>query len=460
MKKMWEGRFSEASSALLEEFNASIGFDRALWQEDIAGSKAHARMLGACGILKQDESEKIVAGLYAVFEEIKSGKFEFKTADEDIHMAVEKRLSELIGSDLGGRLHTARSRNDQVALDFRLYVLKSGAAIAEKTRELVAALRDIASEHADTLMPGYTHLQHAQPVSLAYHLLAYAFMFRRDYERFASSSERNNLCPLGSAALAGTPHPINRELVAQQLGFAGVTPNAMDSVSDRDFALEILFNVSVLMTHASRLCEELILWSSQEFGFVTISDAYSTGSSIMPQKKNPDVAELIRGKTGRVNGNLVALLTVMKGLPLAYNKDMQEDKEGVFDSVATALASLEILKQMLKTAKFNEQNMLAMTRRGHLTATDLADYLVREKNVPFRRAHFITGKAVAYAENLGLDLSELNAQQLASVDENLGGDAVKFLDLNASKEARKSQGGTANESVAAQIEILNGWLKG
>ena len=459
MKKMWEGRFSEASSALLEEFNASIGFDRALWQEDIAGSKAHARMLGACGILKPDESEKIVAGLDAVFKEIKSGKFEFKTADEDIHMAVEKRLSELIGSDLGGRLHTARSRNDQVALDFRLYVLKSGAALAEKIRELIAALRDIASEHADTLMPGYTHLQHAQPVSLAYHLLAYAFMFRRDYERFASSRERNNLCPLGSAALAGTPHPINRELVAQQLGFAGVTPNAMDSVSDRDFALEILFNVSVLMTHASRLCEELILWSSQEFGFVAISDAYSTGSSIMPQKKNPDVAELIRGKTGRVNGNLVALLTVMKGLPLAYNKDMQEDKEGVFDSASTALASLEILKQMLKTAKFNEQNMLAMTRRGHLTATDLADYLVREKNVPFRRAHFITGKAVAYAENLGLDLSELNAQQLASLDESLGGDAVKFLDLRASKEARSSQGGTANASVNVQIEFLNEWLK-
>ena len=284
-------------------------------------------------------------------------------------------------------------------------------------------------------------------------------MFRRDYERFTSSRERNNLSPLGSAALAGTPHPINRELVAQQLGFAGVTSNAMDSVSDRDFALEILFNVSVLMTHASRLCEELILWSSQEFGFITISDAYSTGSSIMPQKKNPDVAELIRGKTGRANGNLVALLTVMKGLPLAYNKDMQEDKEGVFDSVATALASLEILKQMLKTAKFNEQNMLAMTRRGHLTATDLADYLVREKNVPFRRAHFITGKAVAYAENLGLDLSELNAQQLASVDESLGGDAVKFLDLRASKEARSSQGGTANASVNVQIEFLNEWLK-
>ena len=458
-KKMWSGRFSGESSELLEEFNASIGFDRALWQEDIAGSKAHARMLGACGILKPEESEKIVAGLDAVFEEIKSGKFEFKTADEDIHMAVEKRLSELIGSDLGGRLHTARSRNDQVALDFRLYVLKSGAQVAEKTRELVAALRDIASEHADTLMPGYTHLQHAQPVSLSYHLLAYAFMFKRDFERFVSSYERNNLSPLGSAALAGTPHKIDRSIVASELGFAGCTQNAMDSVSDRDYALEILFNISVFMTHASRLCEELILWSSQEFGFVSISDAYSTGSSIMPQKKNPDVAELIRGKTGRVNGNLVALLTTMKGLPLAYNKDMQEDKEGVFDSVSTILSSATILNEMIKIAKFNEKNMLKATKTGHLSATDLADYLVREKNIPFRTAHFITGKAVAKAENLGLDLSELNEEQLKSVDENLDANAIKFLDLYASKEARTSKGGTANKSVDEQIEILDYWLK-
>ena len=458
-KKMWSGRFSGESSELLEEFNASIGFDRALWQEDIAGSKAHARMLGACGILKPEESEKIVAGLDAVFEEIKSGKFEFKTADEDIHMAVEKRLSELIGSDLGGRLHTARSRNDQVALDFRLYVLKSGVEISEKIRELVAALRDIASKHADTLMPGYTHLQHAQPVSLSYHLLAYAFMFKRDFERFVSSYERNNLSPLGSAALAGTPHKIDRSIVASELGFAGCTQNAMDSVSDRDFALEILFNISVFMTHASRLCEELILWSSQEFGFVSISDAYSTGSSIMPQKKNPDVAELIRGKTGRVNGNLVALLTTMKGLPLAYNKDMQEDKEGVFDSVATILSSATILNEMIKTAKFNEKNMLKVTKTGHLSATDLADYLVREKNIPFRTAHFITGKAVAKAESLGLDLSELNKEQLKSVDENLDENAIKFLDLHASKEARTSKGGTANKSVEEQIKILDDWLK-
>lgn len=457
-KKMWSGRFSGESSELLEEFNASIGFDKNLYHEDIAGSKAHAKMLGACGILKPEETAAIVAGLDAVLAQIEEGKFEFKTADEDIHMAVEKRLSELIGSELGGRLHTARSRNDQVALDFRLYVLRQNEQIARQIREFIATLTSLASAHLDTLMPGYTHLQHAQPVSLAYHLLAYAFMFKRDFERFISSHERNNLCPLGSAALAGTPHPIRRELVAQELNFAGITQNAMDSVSDRDFALEILFNISVLMTHASRLCEELILWSSQEFGFVTISDAYSTGSSIMPQKKNPDVAELIRGKTGRANGNLIALLTTMKGLPLAYNKDMQEDKEGVFDSVRTATSSLAILNAMMKEAKFNEQNMLAATKKGHLSATDLADYLVREKNVPFRTAHFITGKAVAHAESLGVDLSELDAAQLKSVDENLDENAVKFLNLHASKEARISAGGTANASVRKQIDKLESWL--
>ena len=458
-KKMWEGRFSEASSKLLEEFNASINFDKNLFEEDIAGSKAHAKMLGVCGILKKDESEAIIKGLDEVLSEIRAGKFEFKLEDEDIHMAVEKRLSQIIGAELGGRLHTARSRNDQVALDFKFYVLKKNLEISSCIKELIATLTNLAKNHKDTLMPGYTHLQHAQPVSLSYHLLAYAFMFKRDFERFISSYERNNLSPLGSAALAGTPHNIDRTIVASELGFAGCTQNAMDSVSDRDFALEILFNISVFMTHASRLCEELILWSSQEFGFVSISDAYSTGSSIMPQKKNPDVAELIRGKTGRVNGNLVALLTTMKGLPLAYNKDMQEDKEGVFDSVSTILSSATILNEMIKIAKFNEKNMLKATKTGHLSATDLADYLVREKNIPFRTAHFITGKAVAKAENLGLDLSELNEEQLKSVDENLDANAIKFLDLYASKEARTSKGGTANKSVDEQIEILDYWLK-
>ena len=458
-KKMWEGRFSEASSKLLEEFNASINFDKNLFEEDIAGSKAHAKMLGICGILKKDESEATIRGLDEVLAEIRAGKFTFKIEDEDIHMAIEKRLSQIIGAELGGRLHTARSRNDQVALDFKFYVLKKNLEISSCIKELIATLTNLAKNHKDTLMPGYTHLQHAQPVSLSYHLLAYAFMFKRDFERFISSYERNNLSPLGSAALAGTPHNIDRTIVASELGFAGCTQNAMDSVSDRDFALEILFNISVFMTHASRLCEELILWSSQEFGFVSISDAYSTGSSIMPQKKNPDVAELIRGKTGRVNGNLVALLTTMKGLPLAYNKDMQEDKEGVFDSVSTILSSATILNEMIKTAKFNEKNMLKATKTGHLSATDLADYLVREKNIPFRTAHFITGKAVAKAESLGLDLSELNEEQLKSVDENLDANAIKFLDLHASKEARCSQGGTANKSVDEQIEILDYWLK-
>ncbi|WP_149715656.1 argininosuccinate lyase [Campylobacter concisus] len=458
-KKMWEGRFSEASSKLLEEFNASINFDKNLFEEDIAGSKAHAKMLGICEILKKDESEAIIKGLDEVLFEIRAGKFAFKIEDEDIHMAVEKRLSEIIGAELGGRLHTARSRNDQVALDFKFYVLKKNLEISSLIKELITTLTNLAKNHKDTLMPGYTHLQHAQPVSLSYHLLAYAFMFKRDFERFVSSYERNNLSPLGSVALAGTPHKIDRSIVASELGFAGCTQNAMDSVSDRDFALEILFNISVFMTHASRLCEELILWSSQEFGFVSISDAYSTGSSIMPQKKNPDVAELIRGKTGRVNGNLVALLTTMKGLPLAYNKDMQEDKEGVFDSVATILSSVTILNEMIKTAKFNEKNMLKATKIGHLSATDLADYLVREKNIPFRTAHFITGKAVAKAESLGLDLSELNKEQLKSVDENLDENAIKFLDLHASKEARTSKGGTSNKSVDEQIEILETWLE-
>ena len=458
MKKMWSGRFMQESSGLLEEFNASIMFDKALFKQDILGSKAHAKMLEKCGILKYDESQKIIAGLNDILIEIENGKFEFKVADEDIHMAIEKRLSEIIGSELGGRLHTARSRNDQVALDFRLFVLENNLKIAKILKTLIVTLTNIARENLNTIMPGYTHLQHAQPVSLAYHLMAYVFMFKRDYERFMSSYERNNLCPLGSAALAGTPHKINREMVAHELGFSGITSNAMDSVSDRDFAMEILFNIAVAMTHASRFCEELILWSTSEFGFVSISDSFSTGSSIMPQKKNPDVCELIRGKTGRVNGNLIALLTTIKGLPLAYNKDMQEDKEGVFDSVLTAINSFVILEAMIKEAKFNPKNMLMATKRGHLTATDLADFLVREKNIPFRKAHFITGKAVAFAENLGLDLSELNAEQLKEVDENLDANAVKFLDLNMSKESRNSKGGTANIAVEQQIKQIDDWL--
>lgn len=458
MKKMWDGRFSEASNELLESFNASINFDKNLYSEDITGSKAHAKMLGECGILSKDESQKIIAGLEQILNEIKSGKFEFKIADEDIHMAIEKRLNQIIGA-LGGKLHTARSRNDQVALDFRLYCQNQNKKIATLLKELVSTLKTIASEHLDTLMPGFTHLQHAQPVSFAFHLLAYIFMFMRDFNRLESSFDRNNLCPLGSCALAGTPYPTKRELVSAQLGFNDITQNAMDSVSDRDFALELLFNISVIFTHTSRLCEEMILWSSQEFGYISISDAFSTGSSIMPQKKNPDVCELIRGKTGRVYGNLMALLTTMKALPLAYNKDMQEDKEGVFDSVKTACDSLIILNEMLKTTKINKENMLKACKMGHLSATDLADYLVSNFNEAFRTAHNITGRCVALAEKLGKDLSELDLNELKSIDMRFDENAIKALSLHASKEARKSAGGTANQSVKAQLKIVENFLK-
>ena len=458
MKKMWDGRFNEASSELLEEFNASIFFDKELFKEDIAGSKAHAKMLGECGILDIDDVAKIRAGLDQVLGEIERGEFAFSVSQEDIHMAVEGRLSQIIGKELGGRLHTARSRNDQVALDFRAYCQNRTKELATLVRELISVLASIASEHKDTLMPGFTHLQHAQPISLAFHLLAYAFAFKRDYERLLSSYERNNLSPLGSAALAGTPYPTKRELVASELGFSGITPNAMDSVSDRDFALELLFNISLIFTHASRLCEELILWSSQEFGYISISDAFSTGSSIMPQKKNPDVAELIRGKTGRVYGNLIALLTVMKGLPMAYNKDMQEDKEGVFDSVRTASTSLVILREMLKTTTWRKENMLKACKMGHLSATDLADYLVSAYNEPFRLAHNITGRLVALAESRGKDLSELSLEELKSVDSRFDERALSALSLEASKEARKSSGGTSNESVEKQLVLINDFL--
>ena len=458
MKKMWDGRFNEASNELLEEFNASIFFDKELFKEDIAGSKAHAKMLGECGILDADDVAKIRAGLDQVLGEIERGEFAFSVSQEDIHMAVEGRLSQIIGKELGGRLHTARSRNDQVALDFRAYCQNRTKELASLVRELIAVLASIASEHKDTLMPGFTHLQHAQPISLAFHLLAYAFAFKRDYERLLSSYERNNLSPLGSAALAGTPYPTRRELVASELGFSGITPNAMDSVSDRDFALELLFNISLIFTHASRLCEELILWSSQEFGYISISDAFSTGSSIMPQKKNPDVAELIRGKTGRVYGNLIALLTVMKGLPMAYNKDMQEDKEGVFDSVRTASTSLVILREMLKTTTWRKENMLKACKMGHLSATDLADYLVSAYNEPFRLAHNITGRLVSLAESRGKDLSELSLEELKSIDSRFDERALSALSLEASKEARKSSGGTSNESVEKQLVLINDFL--
>ena len=458
MEKMWSGRFSQSASSLLDDFNASIMFDRRLYREDIEGSLAHAAMLNAQGILTAQELDSIRHGLAQVLEEIESGKFEWKIGDEDLHMAIEKRLTEIIG-EAGGKLHTARSRNDQVAVDFRRYVLRKNREISLLLASLLETIVDIAGRHTATMLPGMTHLQHAQPINFGFHMLAYASMFKRDIERFTESRQRNSISPLGCAALAGTPHPVDREMTASSLGFGSASINCLDTVSDRDFALEILFNISVMMMHISRLSEELILWSSYEFGFVELSDAYSTGSSIMPQKKNPDVPELLRGKTGRVNGNLVSLLTVMKGLPLAYNKDTQEDKEGVFDSIDTAELSLQILREALKTMQIKTENMEAACKKGHLSATDLADYLVEQCDIPFRTAHHITGRAVARCEELGIDMSDMPYEELHGIDERIREDVMEKLALRHSMDARRSQGGTATVRTEEQLDYFKKFLK-
>ncbi len=457
MAKMWSGRFTKEASRLLDEFNASLLFDKTLYEQDIQGSIAHARMLGKQGILDEEEVNAIIKGLQQIKKEIESETFEWNIKDEDIHMAIEKRLTELIG-EAGKKLHTARSRNDQVALDFRLYVLQKNLYFVSLLENLIQTLVDLAKKYKEVLLPGMTHLQHAQPINFAYHMLAYASMFKRDIERFLDSYERNNYSPLGCAALAGTPHPIDRDFTAKELGFKAPTVNCLDSVSDRDFALEILFNIATMMMHISRLAEELILWSSYEFGYITLSDEYATGSSIMPQKKNPDVPELLRGKTGRAYGNLMALLTVMKGLPLAYNKDMQEDKEGVFDSVQNAQISLIILNEVLKTMRVNQQRMYQATKVGHLSATDLADYLVQKLHIPFREAHHITGRAVALAEKLGKDISDLSLKELQEVDPRIQEDVLSYLDIKHSMEARDSYGGTATEQVEKQIAYFEDFL--
>jgi argininosuccinate lyase len=415
-------------------------------------------MLAHQGILSNEECTLIESGMAQVKEEIESGVFEWKIGDEDLHMAIEKRLTAIIG-EAGKKLHTARSRNDQVALDFRRYVLRKNLEIVGQIKALMGVIVDIAREHTTTLLPGMTHLQHAQPINFGFHLLAYASMLKRDCERFESSAERNNISPIGCAALAGTPHNINREMTAKLLGFDSVSVNCLDTVSDRDFALEILFNISTLMMHISRLAEEIILWSSYEFRFVELSDEYSTGSSIMPQKKNPDVPELLRGKTGRVFGNLMGLLTVMKGLPLAYNKDTQEDKEGVFDSVETAEISLEILREALKTMTVKPHNMEKACKLGHLSATDLADYLVEHCGVPFREAHHITGRAVARAEVLGIDLSDIAYSELHAIDNRIKEDVIGFLAIKHSMNARISQGGTAEVRTLEQILYFDHYLK-
>ncbi len=445
---------------ILNQFNASLFFDKKLYAQDIKGSVAHSKMLALQGIITIDDQEAIEKGLLKIKDEIETGVFEWKIEDEDIHMAVENRLSQIIGAP-AGRLHTARSRNDQVATDFTLYVQDKTLDIKEKLKKLIGVLVEIASKHSETLIPGMTHLQHAQPINFGFHMLAYANMFKRDFERFVSSYERNNFSPLGSAALAGTPHNIDRFKTAQLLGFTAPSNCALDSSSNRDFALEILFNIATSMMHISRISEELILWSSYEFQFVRMSDEYATTSSIMPQKKNPDVPELLRGKTGRVYGNLIGLLTVMKGLPLAYNKDTQEDKEGVFDSVETMEISLDILTAVMETLIINSEKMEKACKIGHLTATDLADYLVQKQNIPFREAYYLTKEVVAHANRLSKDVSELTISELRDSCEelkNVSDEIIAYLDLRNSMNARNSYGGTSTNETNQQIKIFQDWL--
>jgi len=450
-------RINIESSKLLKELNDSLPFDKELYKEDIIGSIAHSKMLYKQGIITKEDFLAIQKGLNELLEEISSGKIELNEGDEDIHMAIERLLTQKIG-DAAKRVHTARSRNDQVATDFRLYVMSNNLEIARLIKEVIKSFLNLAKRHTTTLLPGMTHLQHAQPINFAYHLLAYVAMFKRDYERFISSYQRNNYSPLGCAALAGTPHPIDRELTAKELGFEEPTINCLDSVSDRDFALEILFNIATLMMHLSRFAEEVIIWSTSEFGFIKLSDKHATGSSIMPQKKNPDIPELLRGKTGRAYGNLMALLTTMKALPLAYNKDTQEDKEGVFDSVKTAKLSLMVLKEMVDEMEVNREKMEQACKVGHLSATDLADYLVRNLNMPFRDAYYLVGDIVNRAEELNKDISELSFEELKELDSRFKEDVVEVLNIRNSMNARDSFGGTSTKRVKEQIEIFDKWL--
>jgi argininosuccinate lyase len=450
--KPWGGRFQEATDAAVEAFTASVHYDRRLALYDIAGSVAHATMLGKVGLLTADETATLVRGLEQVREEVETGRFEWRADLEDVHMNVEHRLTVLVG-EVGGKLHTARSRNDQVALDLRLYLRDAIDRLRAGAADLQRGLGEVAARHVDAVMPGYTHLQRAQPVLFAHHLLAYHEMLERDRGRLADARRRINVLPLGAGALAGTPLPIDRHEVARLLGFDGVSANSLDTVADRDGPLEVLAALAILQVHLSRLAEELVLWSSSEFGFVELADAFATGSSMMPQKKNPDVAELVRGKTGRVVGALVALLTLVKGLPLSYNRDLQEDKEPLFDAVDTVEACLRVLPPLLRTMTVHEERMRAATEGGFLTATDAADYLVL-KGVPFRRSHEVVGRLVAEAIRRGVELDDLPLEAFRSAAPEFGPDVYEALDVERSVAARRSHGGTAPDLVRARLREL------
>ena len=447
--KTWSGRFNEPVAELVKRYTASVSFDQRLAEFDIMGSLAHARMLGVQGIISQADVKAIEQGLAAILDEIRGGSFDWSLDLEDVHLNIEKRLTDKIG-DAGKRLHTGRSRNDQVATDVRLWLRATVDDVIARIRKLQTAIVDLAEQHADTAMPGFTHLQVAQPVTFGHHLLAYFEMLQRDAARFADARKRINRLPLGAAALAGTSYPIDRHMVAEALGFDGVCENSLDAVSDRDFAIEFTAAAALVMTHLSRLSEELILWSSPRFGFIDIADRFCTGSSIMPQKKNPDVPELVRGKTGRVTGHLMALLTLMKSQPLAYNKDNQEDKEPLFDTADTLLVTLEIYADMLAGIQVDKAAMRAAATEGFATATDLADSLVK-RGMPFRDAHEVVALAVRHAADQGCDLSDLSLAELQKFSAQIGEDVFKVLTLEGSLSSRNHIGGTAPEQVRQAV---------
>lgn len=458
MGKMWAGRFEKALDSTADDFNSSIHFDCRMFREDIAGSTAHAKMLGECGIITREESAAIVSGLSGILADIESGALPIDYSCEDIHMFIEEELTKRLGI-VGKKLHTGRSRNDQVALDVRLYLRNEGSEVISLVKGLIAVIAARADEHKDTVMPGYTHLQRAQPITFGHHLLAYAFMLIRDCGRIKDALSRMNCSPLGCAALAGTTYNIDREMTSSLLGFDGVCENSLDGVSDRDFALELLSAISILMMHLSRSSEEIILWSSWEFKFIELSDAYSTGSSIMPQKKNPDMAELVRGKTGRVYGDLFTLLTALKGLPLAYNKDMQEDKEALFDALDTVKMCLSVFTPMLDSMSVYKENMRLAAGKGFINATDCADYLV-SKGLPFREAYKIVGGIVGECTHSGETLETLPLESYKKYSPAFEGDVYEAIRLDSCVAKRMSRGGTAPASVAKQIDIINDFLKG
>lgn len=455
--KLWAGRFQKQTDELVNSFNSSIGFDARLYKQDITGSMAHARMLASCGVISQADAQRICAGLQQILLDIEAGKIAFSAENEDIHMNIETLLTERIG-DAGKRLHTARSRNDQVALDFRMYLLGETGSIKAMLLELEDTLVSLAEQHQNTVMPGYTHLQRAQPITFAQHLLAYGSMFRRDITRLEDCRARMNECPLGSGALAGTTYPIDRFQTAKALGFDAPVANSLDGVSDRDYAIELLSDLSLIMMHLSRFCEEIILWCSWEFKFIELDDAYATGSSIMPQKKNPDVAELVRGKTGRVYGSLMGLLTVMKSLPLAYNKDMQEDKEGVFDAVDTVKQCLPVFTAMLATMHVRADNMRAAASHGFLNATDCADYLTK-KGLPFRDAYKVSGRLVYYCTEQDKTLERLSLSELQQFCPLFSEDVYEALALDTCVGQRNSFGGPAPAQTQVQLDALRAFLQ-